>query len=434
MPSSRPGLISGDAPSSAHSRPLRVAYLINQYPSVTHSFIRREILALERIGVEVCRIAIRGWDAAVVDAADTAETSRTKYVLKDGILRLLSAMARMALTQPRRFASGLGAAVGMSRRSERSFLYHFVYLAQACVILKWLSDTKAQHLHAHFGTNPAEVAMFVRLMGGPPYSFTAHGADETDRGGFLGFDKKVRYSKFVVGVSSYTRSQLLRRCDIADWRKIKVIHCGLDDEYIEGTSSPSTSNKRFVCVGRLSGEKGQLILVEAMQEISRRHPDAELFLVGDGAMREIVEHRIKSLGLEDCVKITGWQTESQVRTQIAAARALVVPSFQEGLPIVIMEAMAVKRTVIATYVAGIPELVLPGENGWLVPAGSVADLVLAMDACLQSPPETLVRMGEAAHARVKARHSVDSEAMKLANCFTEWPEYEQVDICQHLNS
>ena len=171
---------------------------------------------------------------------------------------------------------------------------------------------------------------------------------------------------------------------------------------------PAPAARRLVCVGRLCEQKGQLLLVEAARRLAAQGIEFELVLAGDGELRSEIEALIGRYKLQDRVRITGWISGDEVREQILAARALVLPSFAEGLPIVIMEAMALKRPVISTFVAGIPELVHPGEHGWLVPAGDVEALADVMRACLETPVETLVRMGEAAHKRVLERHSVDT--------------------------
>jgi glycosyltransferase involved in cell wall biosynthesis len=174
---------------------------------------------------------------------------------------------------------------------------------------------------------------------------------------------------------------------------------------------------RLVCVGRLCEQKGQLLLVQALQRVIAGGRACELVLAGDGEMRADIEALVERHLLQPHVRITGWIGSAQVREEILAARALVLPSFAEGLPVVIMEAMALRRPVITTFVAGIPELVHDGVSGWLVPAGDVDALASAMVACLDASPDTLARMGEAAHERVLARHDVDCEAAKLATMF-----------------
>src|SRR5262249_49742088 len=148
---------------------MRIAYLVNQYPTVTHTFIRREILALERRGVEVMRIALRKWDG-LLDADNQPEYERTRYVLREGVPALLVALGRVLLMRPARLRKAAALAFRMSRRGERPLRAHLAYLAEACCIERWLRVAGVQHLHAHFGTNSAEVAMLVHALGGPQWS------------------------------------------------------------------------------------------------------------------------------------------------------------------------------------------------------------------------------------------------------------------------
>lgn len=396
---------------------MRIAYFINQYPKVSHSFIRREILALERQGIEVQRIALRGWDGELQDNDDIAERSKTRYVLENGVKGLLKPLLEVLRAQPRRFFSALWLALRMGRRADRSWPYHLIYLAEACRVVQWLQAFGAEHVHAHFGTNSTEVVMLANALGGPHYSFTVHGPEEFDKPQFLHIDEKVRRAAFVAAVSSYGRSQLYRWVAHAHWNKVKVVHCGLEAAFHAGPPVPVPAVPRLVCVGRLCEQKGQLLLLEAAQKLAAQGTAFELVLAGDGEMRAEIETLIARHGLQGQVRITGWISSGQVREELLAARALVLPSFAEGLPVVIMEAMALRRPVLTTYVAGIPELVRPGENGWLFPAGAVQELAAAMADCLGQPDEVLQRMGDAAHQRVLERHDIDTEAAKLASYF-----------------
>ena len=256
--------------------------------------------------------------------------------------------------------------------------------------------------------------MLVNALGGPPWSFTVHGPEEFDRACAIGLAEKIRRADFVVAVSSYGRSQLYRLVDHALWPKLHIVHCGLDADFLGVDKAPSRS-LTFVCVGRLCAQKGQLLLIDAAHLLATEGADFKLVLAGDGEVRADIELLIAAYELQGKVRITGWISAERVREEILAARALVLPSFAEGLPVVLMEAMALQRPVISTYVAGIPELVLPGKHGWLVPAGDVTALAQAMRACLEELPETLARMGEVAHERVVERHDVRKGADKLAN-------------------
>jgi glycosyltransferase involved in cell wall biosynthesis len=396
---------------------MRIAYLINQYPAVSHSFIRREIQALERRGLEIMRIALRGWDAELTDKDDLAERERTRYVLRDGLSALLLAVARMLVRHPVRLLRALHLAWRMSRYAERPLPVHLAYVAEACRIAPWLRKAGVEHVHAHFGTNSAEVAMLVHILGGPRWSFTAHGTETFDNPRLVGLTEKVLRCAFVVAVSSYGRAQIYRSVEPRHWRKVHLVRCGLDRSFLDAPTTAGAIPRRFVCVARLSPEKGHTLLLEAARRLAAQGVDFELVLAGDGELRPELDALIAQYALAGKVRITGWISGPQVREAILAARTLVLASFAEGLPVVIMEAMALRRPVIATAVGGIPELVLAGENGWLVPAGDPEALAGTMLRCLDTPADAITRMGEAARECVLARHDADVEAKKLEQLF-----------------
>ena len=397
---------------------MRMAYFINQYPKVSHTFIRREIAALERIGVAVERIALRGWDEQVTDAEDVAERERTRYVLRDGLGALVAGALAYAIRRPGRMARGLALAWRMSRGAERPLPFHLVYLFEAVRVVRWMEAAGARHVHAHFGTNSAEVAQLAHALADVTYSFTVHGPEEFDKPQALGLAAKISSAAFVVAISSFGRSQLCRWVPSTQWDKIQVVHCGLEPAFFQPSDALAAQPvPRLVCVGRLCEQKGQLLLVEAVAALARQGLRFELVLAGDGEMRGEIEAAIARLGIADRVRITGWISSAQVRAELLAARALVLPSFAEGLPVVIMEAMALGRPVISTFIAGIPELVRTGSEGWLIPAGEVDALADAMRDCLQATSERLLALGRAAHQRVGERHQVDTEAAKLKTLF-----------------
>jgi len=406
---------------------MRLAYLINQYPAVSHSFIRREILAVERQGHEILRFAVRGWDNTPPDEEDRRERTRTRYLLQGGIAPLILAFARLLVLRPAAVMRALALTFAVSRHAERPFSVHLIYLCEACRLTRWLEQAGATHVHAHFGTNSATVAMLTHALGGPPFSFTVHGPEEFDKPAFIALPEKIRRSAFVVAISSFGRSQLLRLADHGSWSKIKVVHCGLDAAFGARAQEQPGGSRRLVCVGRLCEQKGQLLLIEAARRLRNRGEAFELVLAGDGDMRGELERQIRAYALADAVRITGWLSGDQVRDEISAARALVLPSFAEGLPVVIMEAMALRRPVISTYVAGIPELVQAGAHGWLVPAGDVAAIVDALHVCPAASDGEISRMGALAQARVRERHDIDGEAGKLIELFraAERPPAEQ---------
>lgn len=393
--------------------PARVAYLVNQYPQPSQSFIRREVAALEAGGVAVDRHTVRAWRGPLPDPADEAERGRTRVVLDAGALGLVGSTLACLLRSPGRFLDALKAARRLGRVSERGTPIHLVYLAEACVLKGRLATSGATHLHAHFGTNSATVALLCRLLGGPPYSFTAHGPEEFDAPRALSLGEKVARSAFAVAISRYGRSQLCRWAASADWGKVVVVPCGLDAMFLGGVPTPPPADPRLVYVGRIVEQKGPLVLVEAAGLLHRRGIRFQLDMVGDGPMRGEVEAAIAREGLGEHLRLLGVQGNAEVRAAILGARALVLPSFAEGLPVVLMEALALGRPVVSTYVAGIPELVTP-ECGWLVPAGDPAALADAMASALSAGVDELARMGAAGARRAADRHDARRAAGALA--------------------
>jgi colanic acid/amylovoran biosynthesis glycosyltransferase len=398
---------------------MRITYLINQYPKVSHSFVRREILALERQGFDVQRIAQRGWNDQVVDQEDAKEREKTLYIVKQGIVSIFLSMLSVLLSCPGKFFSTLLLSIQISKKSDRSLLFHLIYFAEACRMQAWLKLHQSQHIHAHFGTNSAEIAMFASQISGVPYSFTVHGPEEFDKPQSLGLATKITHAKFVVAISSFGRSQLYRWTNFEHWQKIKVVHCGLEKAFYENPEPIKASPISMVCVGRICEQKGQLLLIEAANRLHQSGRDFRLILAGDGEMRPEIESLIAQYGLGNKITITGWISSAQVREYILGSQFLVLPSFAEGLPVVIMEAMSLRRPVISTYIAGIPELVIHGENGWLSVAGDVEDLTSTIAQALDTPDAALKKMGDLAYDRVLARHHIDVEAEKLAGYFKQ---------------
>lgn len=402
----------------------KIAYLINQYPKVSHSFIRREILALEACGLTILRFAVRSCADELVDEADQQELKKTRFLLDGGAIALFMALLIVMLRRPARFFQTTGLTLKMGWRSEQGVLKHLAYLAEACVLLNGLVAAEVTHVHAHFGTNPATVAMLCRMLGGPPFSFTVHGPEEFDKVEAIALPQKIEKAAFVVAISSFGRSQLYRWTRPEQWSKIRVVHCGVDANFLAIAPTPIPDQSRFVCVGRLSEQKGQLLLIEAAKRLADEGLSFELVLVGDGELRSPIEALIAQYQLQDQIKITGWASTTEVREHLFNARVMVLPSFAEGLPVVLMEALALRRPVISTHIAGIPELV-NDTCGWLITPGSIEALVIAMRSALLTPQDKLEHMGQIGFERVSLNHNIDLEAGKLAVLFRTSAEHHQ---------
>lgn len=403
---------------------MKLAYLVNTYPRASHTFIRREIQALERIGVSVHRFAMRSDRDALVDAGDIAEDFRTEHVLEMGTGRLIGTALLWFVSHPAQSLSALAQAWACGARGAGGpagtggRLRHLIYLVEAAYIARRCRDLGLAHLHAHFGTNSATVALLAHALGGPRFSFTVHGPEEFDAPLALSLGQKIEAAAFVVAISSFGRSQLCRWVGPEHWDKIKVVHCGIEpDRFPEPLPLPA-GGPHLVAVGRFSAQKGFGLLIEAMALAAPALPGLRLTLVGDGELRPQIKGLIDKYGLASRITLAGWQDESGVRKALDAAQALILPSFAEGLPMVLMEAMAGGRPVITTTIAGVPELVTR-DAGWTVPAGDAMALAAAIHALAQMPPDRLAEMGRAARARVFERHDIDQLASSLARHFRE---------------
>ncbi len=404
---------------------MKLGYLVNTYPRASHSFIRREIQALERSGLPVHRFAMRSDRAALVDPADLAEDDQTEHVLNAGLKRLLPSALSWLARHPVQSLAALRLALICGARGAGGppgtggWLRHMIYLIEAAYVAARSQTLGLTHIHAHFGTNSTTVAMLAQTLGGPTYSFTTHGPEEFDAPHALALDLKLDRAAFAVAISSFGRSQLSRWCPPAQWPRIHVVHCGIEPDLF--TTSPLPGHgPNLVAIGRLSGQKGFALLIESAALAASSWPNLHLTLVGDGALRPQIEAAIARYGIAQHITLAGWQSEAGVRAALHNATALILPSFAEGLPVVIMEAMAAARPIIATAIAGIPELVTP-DCGWLVPAGDAQALATAIETLAATPQDVLTQMGQAARTRVLQRHSIDTEAAKLRDLFAQFP-------------
>ncbi|WP_435257482.1 glycosyltransferase [Thioclava sp. FR2] len=398
---------------------MKIAYLVNTYPRPSQTFIRREIHALERMGWQIERFALRSDRAALVDPADIAEDSRTEHLLDKGLSRLLPTAFGWLARNPVGALRSLRLAIKCGQRGAGGtpgtggILRHLVYFLEAAQFARRCNELRLSHAHVHFGTNGATVAMLASEMGGPGYSFTTHGPEEFDAPRAHSLGEKADRARFTVAISSFGRSQLCRWSLPETWPRINVVHCGIEPWKYTNIPPLPDGGPRLVAIGRLSEQKGFGLLLDALEIVAPDIPDLRLTLVGDGELRPQIEARIAELGLSRHVHLAGWLDENRVNQALAASTALVLPSFAEGLPMVVMEAMASGRPVIATSIAGIPELVTP-ECGWLVPAGDPKALAKAIKDLAETPRDRLSIMGQTAHHRVLMRHNIDTEAEKLA--------------------
>jgi colanic acid/amylovoran biosynthesis glycosyltransferase len=400
--------------------PMTLAFMTSVYARSSDWFVRGEVAQMRALGCTVHTFSIRRPAAReLVSDEVRREHAATEYILAAGVVRLLMAWLRTAVRSPRRALAAARIAIRIGTPGLKGRLWPFAYLVEAAYLAERLTAKRVEHLHNHIAEGSASVAMLASVLSGIPFSMTIHGPSEFDRPTLIALDEKIHRSAFTVAISEYGRSQLYRWCEHADWSKIHVVHSGLHDSFLDIGPTPIPESRQIVSVGRLAEAKGLPLLVEAARRLAADGLSFELVLIGDGPLRATIEGLVARHGLQEQIRLTGPLGTEAVRAEILRSRALVLPSFAEGLPMVLMEALALGRPVIATYVAGIPELVVPGECGWLIPAGSVEALTEAMRDALLAPTEELERLGRAGAARAAREHRGAVEAAKLARLFNQ---------------
>ncbi|MGJ0489515.1 glycosyltransferase family 4 protein [Methylobacter sp.] len=398
------------------SKMREVAYLINQYPAPSHSFIRREIHALEARGWTVHRFAHRRSQAPLVDPLDRDEEQRTCVLLDSSLSGFLVAGIYWLIRHPWRTVLTLWRSLVDTRTSNRRVFTHLGYFALACALSRRLQELGYPHLHVHFGTNPADVARLCRSLCNLTYSVTFHGPHEYETPDRLNLAGKIAGASFIAVISGVGRQAIQARYPGSE-NKLITARCGLDAVWLTLPAFPVTLAPRLVSIARLDDQKNPLLLIEAAALLAARGITFELALIGDGALRAEVEHQIARYGLESSVRLCGWSSQQLVLQHLQACRALVLSSHDEGLPVAIMESYAVGRPAIAPDVGAVRELVETGITGWLVPPRDPVALADAIQECLETPEAQLQALGWQARKHVQALHHIDTSANLLAAAF-----------------
>ena len=392
---------------------MRVTYLTNRYPAISHTFIRRELLALERRGHRIDRVTIRPADVPLPDPEDEAERAVTSVLLGGSSLALVFRAFIEALRAPARALATIWFAIGLARRSGLSLAKMIAYLIEALVLVGVCRTKRSELLRVHFATNGAVVARLARRLGGPPYSIGVHGPNEFDAPERWDMEGLVAEASFVTAISHYCAAQIMRWSRPADWDRIEIVHCAVDPTFLAVLPLPGDGERRLCCVGRLAPQKGLPLLLDAFARAIAAGAPLGLDIVGGGPAADDLAAQAARLGIADRVRFHGPLSGAGVREVVAASHAMVMASFAEGLPVVLMEAMGLGRPAIATAIAGIPELVKQDENGWIVTAGDVDALAEAMIAFSRTPLEELTQRGRAAHEACAANHAIDAQVALL---------------------
>lgn len=401
---------------------MRVAYVVPYYPAPSHRFILQEIVKLRELGADVATFSVRrARPEEILTQQDRQEFERTHAVLpaspRDVIRSQLAALCR-----PRRCLAALRVMRALRAPGLRGALWQLFYLAEAAILWRRCAALGIRHLHAVFGSNSADAALLAATLGGAEwiFSLTLHGPTDFRNATQLSLAEKISRADLVVCASDFARSQACALVDDDEWAKIRMLHHGTDVRRFAPRAGADRRNGplRIVSVGRLVSVKGQAVMIAAAEELRRRNLDIELTIVGGGPRRPALERRAERLGVSDRVSFTGALGNDEVLERYAEADLFCLPSFAEGLPFVLMEAMAMELPVVTTRIAGIPELVEDGESGFLVSPGRSDQLADAIER-LAADPDLRRRMGEAGRSKVAAEFNLDESARALRDLFAE---------------
>lgn len=399
-----------------------LAYLSSEYPAISHTFIFREVQALRRHGFRVHTASIRR--PAHIDLMtdqERADAAQTLYIKNCGVAALVSAHAGLKLRHFVRYQRMFLYALGLWWKGPLSLFKSAAYFAEAGVLVRWMLRHEVSHVHVHFANPAATVALIAASSGLVTYSLSVHGPDEFYNINQDLIPEKVRNAVFARCISFYCRSQLQRVSPYADWDKFPIVRCGVDLSKFSLRTDPANAVPEILCVGRLVPAKGQHLLLKACHALREQGVKFHVTLVGGGPDRESLERLAHQLGLQDAVTFTGPVGQDAIHAHYDKADIFALPSFAEGLPVVLMEAMAKGIPCVTTSITGIPELVRDGETGLLAPASDWEGLADAIRRLIEDAP-LRKRLGTAAREIVVREYDVFKNCASMAEAFRRYIE------------
>lgn len=398
--------------------PPRIGYLTSQYPAPSHTFIRREVVALRAAGVAIVTYSIQRPPVGLDAPFDCEAAAETFAVLGRPVTAYAGAHLAAFARQPGRYLRTLGMAWRHRVPGVRAAVWSLFHFAEAILLARQLEADGVTHLHNHFANSGAAVGLLASFHVGIGWSLTLHGISEFDYPAGLLLRDKIAAADFVACVSRFGMAQAMRLIPPAEWRKLALVRCGIDlgDLPPPGRREEDGAALRLVAVGRLSPEKGQAGLLSALATLRDRGVAVSLTLVGNGPEEEALRGYARALGVEALVHFAGRLDERATLAAIAEADVLALPSFMEGLPVVLMEAMALGVPVVATRVAGIPELVRDGETGLLFDPADWHGLADAI-ATLARDPDLRARLAEGGRRRIEEEFAIGRAVAPLLALF-----------------
>lgn len=394
-----------------------LAYLVSQYPTSNHAYLLHEIRGLRAAGWAVLALSIRGPDrpTAGLSAEELSEVQSTYYVLGTGPVVAVGAHLRTLLARPAGYLKGLWASLRSAGAAPGEIPRWLLFFHEAVVVLHRLRKNRIRHLHVHYASS---VGLLVSIIGGAEVSHSIHGSAEFENPGVFRLGEKVAQAAFVRAISRYGKSQLMRFSDSRHWGKIEVCALGVDP----GQFRPSGRRRRpeapfdILTVGQLAPAKGQHVLIAALALLAAQGRAVRLRIVGDGALRGALEDQARGLGIADRVFFQGNRNNCELPDEYRRADAFVLSSFAEGLPVVLMEAMAMEVPCVASWITGIPELIEDGVSGLLVPPADEHALAASI-ARLMDDESLRTRLGRAGRGRVLADYHLETNLTRLGEIF-----------------
>jgi colanic acid/amylovoran biosynthesis glycosyltransferase len=400
------------------AQPIRLAYLVSQYPAVNHTFILREIRALRQLGADVTVISIRApdrpWDK--LSEVEQAEARQTFTVLKAGFAAIAGAHVLTFFRHPLRYLGGLLYAMRLAKADLHVLFSNLFYFAEAIVAGHHMVSRGLMHVHSHFSST---VALLLVRVFPVTFSVTIHGPDEFNCSAAFYLPEKVASARFICAISDYAASQLMKDSVPEHWNKLEVARLGIDSAVFRPRPHRQNPERiELVCVGRLAPVKGQAVLIAAVARLIREGRRIHLRLVGEGVSRPHLERLIAQRGLKDHVTLEGSCNQDRVLEFYRQTDLFVLASFAEGVPVVLMEAMGMEIPCLATWITGVPELIRHGVDGWLVRPGNEQELADAI-AKLLDDPELRQRLGAAGRVRVQDQYELEINVERLARIYEE---------------
>lgn len=397
----------------------RMAYLVSQYPAFSHTFILHEVRHLKDLGFAIAVASINDPDRepARFTAEEAAEAKLVYYIKRDGALGALKALLSALVRRPGRTLAGLWYTLRLGGADLGKIGYGLFYFVEALMVGRWMRQQAIGHLHVHFATPASTVGLICKQVFPIGFSFMVHGPDEFyDAPGYR-LREKIAGADFVLAIGTYCRSQLMKLSPPSCWDKFEVCPLGVDPERFRPAAFRETPDPlEVICVGRLVPAKGQHILVRAMARLRQDGARVRLRLVGDGPDRASLERQVSDLGLADVVLFEGAVNQDRVRALYGGADVFALASFAEGIPIVLMEAMAMEIPCVTTFITGIPELIRDGLDGLLAAPSDDVELAAAIER-LAHDPALRRRLGQAGRQRVLDKYHLGRNTGHLAAVF-----------------